>query len=580
MAGNRIARQICFRLLLAVIPVLIAAGLLLTKFTVSQLQGSYLSSVSASASLIVQIFSKEKVKTENYLRFISSEGSFLMAMEQGISYGDKDALQNTMKGILASIDVDALEAFDKGGKSVVRVDNKAKSQPAQSSVKPPDALQAGLEISSSGALIAGSAPVKQDANALGFIRVETRVDAAFLSKLGDSCGACLMLLSEGIPVASSNVKQGQEALPDAALAQEAVKEKSIKSAMAKSAGGKALFAGYSPLEAKSADGKAASLLVLIDAEGYQATLRKSYWGLGLTLALICVVIALTTAWVSASISKPLKLISESLASASDQMAAASGSIANSSNEIAAGASKQAASLEETSSSLEEMTSVTRQNAESSAQASNTAKDALAEAERASKAMSGMSEAIGKIKSASAQTAGIVKTIDEIAFQTNLLALNAAVEAARAGESGKGFAVVAEEVRSLAQRSTQAAKRTSELIGESQKAADLGVGAAKEVGDVLAKISDGVKKISLIVDGVFKANSEQAKGIEHINLAVAELDKLTQDNAASAEESASAGEQLSSQAEMLMSVVQELVALIESGREARGGSEPPQQLPSA
>jgi methyl-accepting chemotaxis protein len=169
-------------------------------------------------------------------------------------------------------------------------------------------------------------------------------------------------------------------------------------------------------------------------------------------------------------------------------------------------------------------------------------------------MGRMSSSINKIKESSDQTAKIVKTIDEIAIQTNLLALNAAVEAARAGEAGRGFAVVAEEVRNLAQRSSQAAKNTADMIAESVKNAGEGVNIAEEVSKSFDAIAVSAKKVNDLIAEIAAASQEQSQGIDQVNTAVAQMDQVTQQNAANSEESASAAEELSSQAEELQSMV--------------------------
>jgi methyl-accepting chemotaxis protein len=173
----------------------------------------------------------------------------------------------------------------------------------------------------------------------------------------------------------------------------------------------------------------------------------------------------------------------------------------------------------------------------------------------------MSISIQDIKKSSEQTIKIIKVIDEIAFQTNLLALNAAVEAARAGEAGKGFAVVAEEVRNLAMRSAQAAKDTSALLEESRKKSDDGVVIVSKVTSALNATVDNAGKVAGLIAEITAASQEQAKGIDQVNVAVAQMDKVTQSNAANAEESASASEELSAQATTMNEIVNELVALV-------------------
>lgn len=243
-----------------------------------------------------------------------------------------------------------------------------------------------------------------------------------------------------------------------------------------------------------------------------------------------------------------------VAEATEQVSSGSQQISAGSQSLAQGANEQASSLEEVSSSLEEMSSMTKQNAENANQANNLAAEANTNAAQGGEAMRRMSTSINKIKDSSDQTAKIVKTIDEIAMQTNLLALNAAVEAARAGEAGRGFAVVAEEVRNLAQRSAEAAKNTANMIEESVKNAEEGVTISIEVSKSFESISGSVKKVNDLIAEIAAASQEQSQGIDQVNTAVAQMDKVTQQNAANSEESASAAEEMSSQAEELQSMI--------------------------
>jgi len=201
-----------------------------------------------------------------------------------------------------------------------------------------------------------------------------------------------------------------------------------------------------------------------------------------------------------------------------------------------------------------MSSMIKQNTLNAKEAKGVAEQARGSADKGVESMNRMSSAINQIKSSSAATAKIVKTIDEIAFQTNLLALNAAVEAARAGDAGRGFAVVAEEVRNLAMRSAEAAKNTANLIEEAVKNSENGVAINAEVLKNFQEITEKTNKVSQVVAEIAAASDQQDQGISQLNKAVEQLNQLTQQNAANAEESASAAEEMSSQSEEMRSMV--------------------------
>jgi methyl-accepting chemotaxis protein len=284
--------------------------------------------------------------------------------------------------------------------------------------------------------------------------------------------------------------------------------------------------------------------------------------LGIGLAAVLGFLAL---W---KVKKTLSGVIDGLSKGSEQVSSSASQVASSGQNLASGASEQASTLEEISSSLEEMSSITRQNAANARQANEMAAEAKGATERGMVSMGRMSQAISVIRQSSEETAKIVKTIDEIAFQTNLLALNAAVEAARAGEAGKGFAVVAEEVRNLARRSADAAKTTASLIGDSQKNAENGVSTVRETEDVLKKVAEQMQKMAHLVADVSSASEEQSKGVDQINLAVSQLENVTQSNAATAEESASAGEELEAQSRELIQYVGSLLEVVHGSGGAR------------
>ncbi|MEN6308345.1 MAG: methyl-accepting chemotaxis protein [Anaerohalosphaeraceae bacterium] len=289
--------------------------------------------------------------------------------------------------------------------------------------------------------------------------------------------------------------------------------------------------------------------------------RSGIAQLGILFGVTITVVIVSWLVISSKLAGSLNHIVQKLSENSELLASASQQISSASQSLANGATEQAAGLEETSSSLEEMSTMTKQNADNATQANTLAAEARQAAKNGSEAMTRMDGAIKDIQKSSDETAKIIKVIDEIAFQTNLLALNAAVEAARAGEAGKGFAVVAEEVRNLAMRSAEAAKNTSNLIEQSVNNSRNGVQICGQVKAALDEIVGGIAKTTDLVGEIAAASKEQAQGVDQINTAVSQMDKVTQQNAANAEESASASEELSAQAESMNQIVDQLVVLV-------------------
>ena len=265
-------------------------------------------------------------------------------------------------------------------------------------------------------------------------------------------------------------------------------------------------------------------------------------------------------WITGSIVRPIRDVADTLSAGAEQTTAAAGQVSSASQSLAEGASEQAASLEETSSSLEEMASMAKRNAASAESARQLSSQSRQAAEAGTAGMQAMTVAMDDIKASSGSIAKIIRTIDEIAFQTNILALNAAVEAARAGEAGMGFAVVAEEVRNLAQRSARAAKETASNIETAIAKSEQGVHISSTVAEALAEILEKTRKVDELVAEVAAASIEQSQGIAQVNTAVTQIDKVTQSNAANAEETASAAEELNAQAQTLTGAVGELMAL--------------------
>jgi methyl-accepting chemotaxis protein len=226
---------------------------------------------------------------------------------------------------------------------------------------------------------------------------------------------------------------------------------------------------------------------------------------------------------------------------------ASAEIATSTTDLSQRTEEQAASLEETSASMEEISATVRKNAENAQAANQSAADTRVVAERGGQVVAQAVGAMAKIEESSAKISDIISVIDEIARQTNLLALNAAVEAARAGEAGRGFAVVASEVRSLAQRSSQAAKDIKELITNSNGLVKDGVDLVNRAGGSLNEIVASIKKVAEIVAEIANASAEQATSIEQVGKALTQMDEATQQNSALVEENAATAKTLENQA---------------------------------
>ena len=297
-----------------------------------------------------------------------------------------------------------------------------------------------------------------------------------------------------------------------------------------------------------------------------ASIQSSYLKIAIMLVLSVLISIGFTVAIARGLTRTLRSVVGHLTRTTSEVSSASGQVSQSSQSLAEGATEQAAGLQETSSSLEEMAAMTRQNADNSQQANTLMQEAASIVASGKNAMGQVEGTINDIKSASDETAKIIKVIDEIAFQTNLLALNAAVEAARAGEAGKGFAVVAEEVRNLAMRSAEAAKNTASLIQRSQESSTRGVDVSSQAAEAMDSISQSASKVAELISEISAASQEQAQGIDQVNSAVAQMDKVTQQNAANAEESASASQELSNQAQSLTALVAQLVALTEGHHE--------------
>jgi methyl-accepting chemotaxis protein len=259
--------------------------------------------------------------------------------------------------------------------------------------------------------------------------------------------------------------------------------------------------------------------------------------------------------------RSLSIMNVGLADVVSQVRNSAEAVVTAANQVAAGTTdlsqrteEQASSLEETAASMEELASTVKQNADNAKEADDLARTASKRAEQGGAEVVRVVTTMTEISDSAKKISDIISVIDAIAFQTNILALNAAVEAARAGEQGRGFAVVASEVRSLAQRSAQAAKEIKDLIGASVSKVETGTQLVEQAGDTIQALVIDVKRVSTIMASIAEASTEQSRGVQQVNKTVTEMDKVVQQNASAVQQSAAAAEGMRRQAEALVQAV--------------------------
>jgi hypothetical protein len=299
-------------------------------------------------------------------------------------------------------------------------------------------------------------------------------------------------------------------------------------------------------------------------------------GIGLFgLGVIGAPLLLLAGWVVRGSNAQLRAMAIQLRDGAQQVARAASQVSGSAQDLSSGATRQAAAIEESSAAMEELATSTSTNAQQARQAATLMDDVQGQVAGANASLGRMVGSMSAIRESSAKVSKIIKTIDEIAFQTNILALNAAVEAARAGEAGAGFAVVADEVRNLAQRAAQAARDTTVLIEEAAYSAKEGQAHVEEVTQAVAAFTESVARVRGIAAHVSDQSLQQAHGLDQVRQAVRDMERVTQSNAASAEESAAATEELSAQAATTLDLVDRLERVV-----GASAAEAAQPLPAA
>lgn len=313
---------------------------------------------------------------------------------------------------------------------------------------------------------------------------------------------------------------------------------------------------------KGADGRILGMFFIgKDREHVEKAMTRTIFPAFFAALVIGVIMIVLNYYSVRSLVRTLNQTIRGLTASHEMLSDTSAQVASASQKLAECSSEQAASLEETSSSLEEISAMTKQNADNAGQCKTLMDEVGQYQARTRGHLDNLVETISEVVKSSEETNKIIKTIDEIAFQTNLLALNAAVEAARAGEAGAGFAVVAEEVRTLALKSAEAAKNTSILIENTINSIKRGDQSTHQTKNAFQEQMGVARKIKELINEIAAASNEQSSGISQVNIAVAEMDKVTQQTAANAEESAGASEELNAYAEQMKAFVQDLLNVV-------------------
>ncbi len=309
-----------------------------------------------------------------------------------------------------------------------------------------------------------------------------------------------------------------------------------------------------------------------------STRQLTIWFIGLALGFIVLLCLTIYFCLQRLVIKPITAIGHELTETTARVSEASGELSGSSQSLADDSSAQAASLEEVSASMEEIATMTRQNSDNAGQCDSLMKEVSQVVNKANESIIRQTESMAAISTASEETSKIIKTIDEIAFQTNLLALNAAVEAARAGEAGAGFAVVADEVRSLAMRSAEAAKNTTQLIEETTAKINEGNKLAAETNENFSAVAEKISMAGGLVAEISTASSEQTIGLGQVNTAINEIDQVTQRAAANSEETASAAAELISLAKATTQYINRLMLMLTGSNEISAAPQTLQRPP--
>ena len=449
---------------------------------------------------------------------------------------------------------DAMTYTDMEGDVLARVHNRSNTGNIISSLAIADAVK-GQAVSyvyptlNSGFSITAGAPIMDRNTQIGVLFLSKRIDqTATVNEMKQMTGSEIVIFQEGEPVIASYTDDTDSIgpLPDDI---EAVLSSGNSVIRIDNFEKTSAVWRYTPI--KGRNGEIVGAILTIHAN------TGENWVMIMWICLffaVCIIITPIAVVNIKKITVPLTKATESLYRVINEITSSASQFKDSSANLADGSNKQAAAIQETSATMTETTSMISQNAENTQQATKLAQKSQEEASNGKVKMREMVDSMNQIKESSDAISKIIKTIDDIAFQTNLLAINATVEAARAGgDAGRSFAVVAEEVRNLAKKSAEAAANTTDIIDKNIYLTNSGREISTEVAEVLETVMSEIHNLSKIINEISAASEEQANGVKQVNIALSQMEKTTQSNAAVSEESASAANMLDSLTEDLQNV---------------------------
>ncbi|MDR2146244.1 MAG: methyl-accepting chemotaxis protein [Tannerella sp.] len=473
---------------------------------------------------------------------------------EAIQNRDADMIIELSEEIFKFTDCDAMTYTDMEGNVLARVHNRNNTGNIISSLAIADAIK-GQSVSyvyptlNSGFSITAGVPIMDGNTQIGVLFLSKRIDqTATVNEMKQMTGSEIVIFQEGEPVIASYTEDMESigSLPDDIKATLNTGNSVIKTDNFEKT---SAVWRYTPIKGRNGEIVGAILTIHTNTSGS--------WVMIMWICLFFAVCLIITPIVIINVRRiaiPLTKATESLHRVINEITSSANQFKDSSANLADGSNKQAASIEETSATMNETTSMISQNAENTRQATKLAQKSQEEASNGKVKMQEMVDSMNQLKESSDTISKIIKTIDDIAFQTNLLAINATVEAARAGgDAGRSFAVVAEEVRNLAKKSAEAAANTTDIIDKNIYLTNSGREISTEVAKVLESIMSEIHNLSKIISEISTASEEQANGVKQINIALSQMEKTTQSNAAISEESASAANMLDSLTEDLQNV---------------------------